>query len=363
MDEGVAAEIEEFARAHLAAEDIEHAVIAVSRDGVRHAFAHGAARLEEPLPIASIGKSLTALVVARCGVDLDDEVQRHLPIFPFPGITIRTVLAHESGLVEGLDSSPTPLGEVLLLRDTELGPPVFRRSNSGYTALGLVAERFTGATYGELVERLALTPLGLRDSRAITTAADRPAWFTREPWVPTDAAAGATLCPIGDLLRFAEQMPELEPPHALGEDDEDGYLRLGLSGNCPGFQAHAYTCPETSAAVAIIYTTPGSTWAILQHALATLRGSPLPELYTYEPDPEPTGVRYASFNPWCPWVQIDLAAATITYPSGPEPLTPLPDGRYRIGPDDSPELLELRDPLDGVAVTAVVSGATFYRVS
>lgn len=251
-----------------------------------------------------------------------------------------------------------------MLRDTERATDgAFRRSNVGYGALGLVAERVTGRTFGDLVHEHVLRPLGLHGSSGITTDADRPAWATRTPWVPTSSGAGSAMCPIGDLLAFAFAMPSLAEPHALGEDTEDGYRRLGLSGDCPGFGAHAYVCPETGAAFAGIYDDTGSTWAIMQLALATLRGEEPPELYAWAGDPEPTGVRYEAHNPWCPWISVDVERATICFPWGFEPLAPLGEGRYRIGDPHGPETLELRDPLDGVAVTAIVSGATYHRLT
>jgi CubicO group peptidase (beta-lactamase class C family) len=363
MDEGVVGRIEGYARSHLEREGIRHAAVAFGFPGDWHAFAVGEARIDERLPIASVAKSFTALVVGACGVDLDDTVQRHLPIFPFADVTIRSVLAHRAGLVIGLDASPSPLGDVLMLRDTDRATTgEFRRSNAGYAALGLVAERVTGRTYDDLVQEHVLQPLGLYGSSAITTAADRPAWATRVPWVPTASAAGSALCPIGDLLTFAFAMPTLPEPHALGDDEEDGYPRVGLSGDCPGFGVHAYACRDTGAAFACIYDDTGSTWAIMQLALATLRGDPTPDLYAWQGDPAPTGIRYGAHNPWCPWVSVDVENGTIWFPWGFEPLTPLGDGRYRVGDEDGPETLELRDPLDGVAITAVVSGATYHRM-
>lgn len=364
MDPGLISRMEGYARAHLTRERIDHGAIAFGFPGDWHAFGVGEARIDEPLPIASISKSFTALVVAQSGVDLDDPVQRHLPIFPFADVTIRSVLDHTAGLVGGLDAVPSPLGDVLMLRGTERATDgAFRRSNVGYGALGLVAERVTGRTFEDLVQEHVLRPLGLNGSSGVTTEADRPSFATRAPWVPTSSGAGSAMCPIGDLLAFAFAMPTLPEPHALGEDTEDGYRRVGLSGSCPGFQAHAYVCPETGAAFACVTEDTGSSWAIMQLVLATLRGDPTPDLYAWEGDPEPTGIRYASHNPWCPWVSIDLDTGTIWFPWGSEPLAPIGDDRYRIGAPDGPETLELRDPLDGVAITAVVSGATYHRVT
>ncbi len=287
MDARLTAEIETFARDLFAREGIPHAVVAIAHDGDVHAFGYGDARVDERLPIASIAKSFTAIALAGTGVDLDDTVQQHLPIFPFAEPTIRSVLAHESGLVTGLDAAPSPLGGMVLLRDTELAEPgVFRRSNIGYEALGLVAERVSGETYEALVQRHVLEPLGLRDSSGVTTEADRPAWFTHAPWVPTSSGAGSAVCTIVDLVRFAAAMHGLEPPHALDDDDEDGYPRVGLSGDCPGFASHACACRETGAAVAVLWAdTAGTTWPIVQHALATMRGRPLAEYVTWDPRP------------------------------------------------------------------------------
>ncbi len=283
MDPRVAADIETFARGVLAREEIPHAVVAIAHGGDVHAFAHGEARVDERLPIASIAKSFTALVIAGCGVDLDDTVQQHVPLFPFAEPTIRSVLAHESGLVMGLDAAPSPLGGMVLLRETELAASgVFRRSNIGYEALGLVAERVTGETYETLVERHVLQPLGLCDSSGVTIEADRPAWASHAIWVPTSSGAGSAMCTIGDLVRFAAAMPALTPPHALDDDDEEGFARVGLSGDCPGFGSHAYACRETGAAVAVLWAdTAGTTWPIVQHALAALRGEEVAEYYTW----------------------------------------------------------------------------------
>ena len=181
--------------------------------------------------------------------------------------------------------------------------------------------------------------------------------------MPTSSGAGSAVCTIGDLVRFAAAMPGLPEPHALDTDDEEGFTRVGLSGDCPGFASHAYACRETGAAVAVLWAdTAGSTWQIVQHALAALRGEEVAEYFEWKPPPEPVGVRYGSHNPWCPWIVVDLESAVIAFPWGPEDLLQLPGGRFRIGTADAAETLDLRDPIDGVAVTAVVAGAHFHRM-
>jgi len=62
-------------------------------------------------------------------------------------------------------------------------------------------------------------------------------------------------------------------------------------------------------------------------------------------------------------IQLHADRTYSRQPWGSEPLAPIGDDRYRIGAPHGPETLELRDPLDGVAITAVVSGATYrYRL-
>jgi CubicO group peptidase (beta-lactamase class C family) len=243
------------------------------------------------------------------------------------------------------------------------------------------------------------------------------------PWVPTTAGSGATLCTVADLGRFlravvAEVPPLLEratreamltPVLPVPEDTgygyglgievdlAAGYPRVGHQGDCPGYCGDAYGCPETGVGVAALGngpwrppSTPGSTFEVVDHGLALLRAAALGQELPPDPppaDPEPPDEKplavpdpaalppelaplagtYAAYNPWTPEVRVVPAAGgglAMVWPGGDEePMTPLPDGRFRVGEDpDSPERAAFEAEVEGRPMRVVVSGWPFDRV-
>src|SRR5215217_8882536 len=182
---GVAGRIEAFARARLSLPGL--AVGLVGPGGWHHEFAVGVAdvasgRPLEPaalMPIASIGKAMTAVALLReqeAGrIDLDDPVHDQLPWLPlatpFGPITVAHLLAHTAGIVAGMEGSPSPVAEALALAATSPGWPPGERasySNVGYSVLGLVLERVAGCSYGEAIQRHVLDPGGMTASEPVT---------------------------------------------------------------------------------------------------------------------------------------------------------------------------------------------------
>jgi hypothetical protein len=180
-------------------------------------------------------------------------------------------------------------------------------------------------------------------------------------------------------------------------DTEDGYRRVGIQGDCPDYCSYAYGCLETGVGVVALgngpWRAPGpaSAWAVVEHGLALLRaaarGQRLPDdPPPPDPDPPPDAPSpaatardlpadlaplvgtYAAWNPWVPQLQVrpdaDGAGLVLVYPDGDEaPLTPLPDGGFRIGDDpDSPERFEFTTLVEGRPMRAVVSGWPFDRL-
>ncbi len=144
--------------------------------------------------VASITKLATALSVLRLVDDarfgLDDPLSHFLPTSAAaqPGVTIRRLLAHTSGLPLDRPSGgalydsrldwPT-LARACLNRGLETAPGQrVQYSNSGYGLLALVVERETGSPFPEALERLVLRPLGIQ------------AWLGVEPPVPPARLAG-----------------------------------------------------------------------------------------------------------------------------------------------------------------------------
>jgi CubicO group peptidase (beta-lactamase class C family) len=176
----------------------DHAAAAViGPDGV--IASHG--ELDRSFRWASVTKLATALAVIDAVEDgilgLDD------PAGP-PGVTVRHLLAHASGLpFEG---------------EAVLAPPGTRRiySNPGFDILGaLLAER-DGASFDEVLRRRILEPLGMADTNLVTR--------------PSDGLHG----PLRDLAALARELlrPTLVTPATLDLATTTAYP--GLTGVLPG---------------------------------------------------------------------------------------------------------------------------------
>lgn len=136
-------------------------------------------------------------------------------------------MSHTSGLICGADAVPDAAAAVLALRDSEVGSApgeFFHYSNVGYAMLGLVIERITGEPVGTVVTDRLLAPLGMRDSAATITHADRASMATgyealyddRPPlpgdplapatWFEVAAADGNIIATASDLGRYARML-------------------------------------------------------------------------------------------------------------------------------------------------------------
>lgn len=126
--------------------------------------------------VASITKLATALVVLRLidagALALDEPIASYLPdaAAAQPGVNLRTLLSHTSGLPLRLDEM-SPAGEY---RDrpaqlraalaTPLEAPPSTRvqySNPGYALIGLAVERLAGLPFAEVLDQQVLRPLGI----------------------------------------------------------------------------------------------------------------------------------------------------------------------------------------------------------
>lgn len=128
-------------------------------------------------PVASITKLATALavlcLVERGGLALDDPLSAHLPdvAAEHPGVTVRSLLCHISGLPADVPEAWAPYGPgtdwpVLAqaaLRVPLEAPPATRVAYNGvgYLLLGLLVERQTGTGIAEALDELVFAPLGM----------------------------------------------------------------------------------------------------------------------------------------------------------------------------------------------------------
>ncbi|MEQ1496320.1 MAG: serine hydrolase domain-containing protein [Novosphingobium sp.] len=135
---------------------------------------------DDPVRIASISKLVTALGVMRLvdqgRLDLDRDVSDYLgyrlrhPAFPDRKITLRLLLSHQSGLIDGDELYLIPLGDTVQerLADRRVwdgahapGSGWFHYTNLNFPVIASVMERVTGERFDVLMSRLVLKPLKL----------------------------------------------------------------------------------------------------------------------------------------------------------------------------------------------------------
>lgn len=157
-----------------------HAVRPVLAEGLADKAAMRAVTADDPVRIASISKLVTALGVMRMvdarQLDLERDVSDYLgwrlrnPAFPDTPITLRLLLSHQSGLVDGGELYIVPLGVPLRERladprvwDTTHAPGSgwFHYTNLNFPVIASVMERVSGQRFDHLMQRLVLRPLRL----------------------------------------------------------------------------------------------------------------------------------------------------------------------------------------------------------
>jgi CubicO group peptidase (beta-lactamase class C family) len=143
-----------------------------------------------PFHLASVSKTFTAMAVLKLQeegkLSINDEITKYYPEVPLPGVTIKTLLNHRSGIPNyvhymerlGWDRKRQMTNKDVLdfiiarRKDIQIGPPDrrFSYSNTNYALLALVIEKVTGQTYPEFIKRAFFEPLGMKDSYVFTIA-------------------------------------------------------------------------------------------------------------------------------------------------------------------------------------------------
>ena len=140
--------------------------------------------------LASVSKTFTAMSVLKLWqegkLDIHDPVARYLPSFPFPTVTIETLLNHRSGLHNYVHFMDKPgvnkhyfleNKDVLQYivdhaREREVFSGVanrhFEYSNTNFALLALIIEKVSGLPYPDYLSRTFFQPLGMQDSYVYT---------------------------------------------------------------------------------------------------------------------------------------------------------------------------------------------------
>jgi CubicO group peptidase (beta-lactamase class C family) len=139
--------------------------------------------------IASVSKTITAMAILKMTeqgkLHLDDELNHFFPDFNYPGVTIRSLLNHRSGLpnylyfVEDLKWNETialknqDVFNYLVNRKAEIkniAPPNthFSYCNTNYALLALLIEKISGLSYPQYLQQNFFEPLQMKQSFVYT---------------------------------------------------------------------------------------------------------------------------------------------------------------------------------------------------
>ncbi|WP_406529387.1 serine hydrolase domain-containing protein [Streptomyces sp. I8-5] len=326
--------------------------------------------------IGSVSKGFTCALLLQAQdaglIDLDQPVARYLPWFRvrsrFAPVTVRHLMTHTAGIIEGSDFSGEAAFEVWSLRETEATSPPgtwFHYSNVGYKALGLVLEAVHERPYHQILRELLLAPLGMMSAVPAITDEVRPRLAVGyEPrsggsvpaltgglipatWLETATADGSIAATALDMTAWLRPLlgtgtgrllsdrgrDEMFLP-AIGVDDDlgcsyglgirtgeiDGRHHVWHSGGMIGYYS-AIACDLDSGVGAVVLANgPGPWQETALHALAAARaeaaGEPVPELTVLPHDQEPPRAdpppppwepfvgHYRCHNPWLPGLRV-----------------------------------------------------------
>ncbi len=137
-----------------------------------------------PIHIASVSKVITATVILKLigekKITLDQKVNTILKEFPYPDVTVKTLLSHRSGMrnyayfteKKGIWDRHKILTnqDILTLMATKNIDLEFRTDsrfsycNTNYAMLALIIEKITGSSYKNAVEKMIFKPLEMTHS-------------------------------------------------------------------------------------------------------------------------------------------------------------------------------------------------------
>jgi CubicO group peptidase (beta-lactamase class C family) len=167
--------------------------------------------------LASISKTFTGTAVLYLYqhnyLNIDDPVQKYLPEFPYPAITVRMLLCHRSGLPDYTRWVPlydhdtrTPISNATMLDimakykpGVEFRPNTrFKYSNTNFAVLASIIEKITDMRYPDFMAKYIFQPLGMYHSFVFdatkglpvdATISYRRSW-SREPEMFADGIYG-----------------------------------------------------------------------------------------------------------------------------------------------------------------------------
>lgn len=141
---------------------------------------------ETSFQIASTGKTMTSAAVLKLWEDgklsLEDDVTKYFPGFPYPGVTVKTLLDHRSGLPNYLyyfekgkwnrqqQATNTDVLNTLINWQPAKSANAdkrFQYCNTNYVLLALIVEKVSGVSFPEFMKKTFFEPLGMNHTFVI----------------------------------------------------------------------------------------------------------------------------------------------------------------------------------------------------
>ncbi len=138
---------------------------------------------ETSFQIASTGKTLTSAAVLKLAqegkLSLDDPLEKYFPNLPYPGITVKLLLNHRSGLPNYLNymerggwnrkqlaTNADVLNTLINWHPTRAYAPGkhFNYCNTNYVLLALIVEKVSGMTFPEYMQQNIFGPLQMTNT-------------------------------------------------------------------------------------------------------------------------------------------------------------------------------------------------------
>ena len=177
--------------------------------------------------LASVSKTFTSaavmLLVREGTLHLEDEIVKFFPEIPYPGVTVRHLLTHTSGIPDYFDDADWFIkiwkeekrvpgnDEILRFLCETKAKPYFapgeglHYSNTGYNLLALLVERLSGVHFEEFLQKNIFEPAGMTSTRCCHIRRDgvpfenyaRATVFEDDKWV-----ADIDSAEDGDVVAF-----------------------------------------------------------------------------------------------------------------------------------------------------------------
>ena len=183
--------------------------------------------------MASVTKMFTAaavMLLAREGkLALDDQYTQYFPDYPYPGVTVRHLLTHTSGMPDDFETATwvcpawenekriPPCSEILrFIKDSgeeasHAPGETFGYTDIGYCLLANLVEKLSGVRFEDFLRKNIFEPAGMKDSGI---------YHTRRDGRPSDRFARNMV--LEDDIYVPSDVSKLTAPYVIGSDGLNG---------------------------------------------------------------------------------------------------------------------------------------------